>query len=166
MYCIISPLRGNTNADASNHCLFRFPLFVSPSVAALSPPSPVPIKERSLLSGETHQNIIFLSPPISWALRYWHDLCHPGVRHAPQVGPVGLRNPASLSPKQEKGDKVFGERSARLLTVSFITDSPDSDNYFPDDDFFPDDYKGDKVFGFIRVFMNNRFMKNYVWLRE
>ena len=28
--------------------------------------------------------------------------------------------------------------SARLLTDSFVTDAPDSDDYFPDDDFFPD----------------------------
>ena len=34
---------------------------------------------------------------------------------------VGLRNPTSLSPMREKGDKVFGERSARLLTGSSRT---------------------------------------------
>ena len=43
-----------------------------------------------------------------------------------------------MSPVREKGDKVFGERSARLLTDSFDTDAPDSADYFPDDDFFPD----------------------------
>ena len=36
----------------------------------------------------------------------------------------------------EKGDKVFEERSARLLTL-FITDAPDADDHFPNDDFFP-----------------------------
>ena len=60
------------------------------------------------------------------------------MRRAPQVGTVGLRNRTSLSHVREEGDKVFGERSARLLTDSFVTDAPDSDDYFPDDDFFPD----------------------------
>ena len=44
-----------------------------------------------------------------------------------------------MSPVREKGDKVFGERSARLLTDSFITDAPDSDDYFPDIDSLLDD---------------------------
>ena len=60
------------------------------------------------------------------------------MRRAPQVRTVGLRNRTSLSPVREKGDKIFGERSARLLTDSFVTDAPDSNDYFPDDDFFPD----------------------------
>ena len=71
-------------------------------------------------------------------MRYCYDLPHPGLWRAPQVGTVGLRNSTSLSPVREKGDKVFGERSARLLTDSFVTDALDSNDYFPDDDFFPD----------------------------
>src|SRR3954462_15753067 len=37
--------------------------------------------------------------------------------------------PHLLSPVREKGDKVFGERSARLLASSFFI--TDSDDYFP-----------------------------------
>ena len=66
--------------------------------------------------------------------------------------------PHLLSPVREKGDKVFGERSARLLTSSsrtprtrttisptsttsgfFVADAPDSDDYFPDVDNLLDD---------------------------
>jgi hypothetical protein len=38
---------------------------------------------------------------------------------------------------RERGDKVFGERSARLLTIFFITDAHEED-VFPNMDFFPD----------------------------
>jgi hypothetical protein len=37
----------------------------------------------------------------------------------------------------KRGDKVFGERSARLLTSFFITDAHEED-VFPNEDFFPD----------------------------
>ena len=49
-------------------------------------------------------------------LRCCYVLPHPVLRRAPRVGTVGLRNRTTLSPVREKGDKVFGERSARLLT--------------------------------------------------
>ena len=48
-------------------------------------------------------------------------LTTPSLRHAPHVGTVGLQNRTSLSPVREKGDKVFGERSARLLNSSSRT---------------------------------------------
>ena len=44
-----------------------------------------------------------------------------------------------MSHVREKGDKVFGECSARLLTDSFVTDAPDSDDFFPDIDNLLDD---------------------------
>jgi hypothetical protein len=47
-----------------------------------------------------------------------HSLPHPVLRHAPRAGTVGLRNPVSCDPVRERGDKVFRERSARLLKVS------------------------------------------------
>jgi hypothetical protein len=37
----------------------------------------------------------------------------------------------------KRGDKVFEERSARLLTSFFITDAHEED-VFPNEDFFPD----------------------------
>ena len=43
-------------------------------------------------------------------------LPHPVLRRAPQVGTVGLRESCT-----GKGDKVFGERSARLLAASSRT---------------------------------------------
>ena len=48
-----------------------------------------------------------------------------------------------MSPVREKGDKVFGERSARLLTDSFVTDAPDSNDFFPDVDNLLDDMAGE-----------------------
>jgi hypothetical protein len=51
---------------------------------------------------------------------------------------VGLRNPASLDPIREKGDKVF--RQCCHATTGFFsnTDATDTDDFFPDDDYFPD----------------------------
>ena len=72
-------------------------------------------------------------PPGSRALRRRSSLSHPGLRRAPPVGTVGLRNRAASSPVREKGDKVFGERFR--ATTGFITDANDT---FPNDDFFPD----------------------------
>jgi hypothetical protein len=40
------------------------------------------------------------------------------LRRAPRAGTVGLQNPVSCDPIRERGDKVFGERSARLLASS------------------------------------------------
>ena len=78
---------------------------------SLSPPSLAPIKGRSLLSERrtrTHSSSYRHNfPSTALLLR----LTHPGLRRAPLVGTVGLRNPTFLSPVREKGDKV-GERSA------------------------------------------------------
>ena len=52
-----------------------------------------PIKEMSLLFRVIHQNTAFFLLPSSRALSYCYDLHHPGLRRAPQVGTVGLRNP-------------------------------------------------------------------------
>jgi hypothetical protein len=52
---------------------------------------------------------------------------------APRAGTVGLRSPDACDPLRESGDKVFGERFC--ATTDFITDV---DEFFPDDDFFPD----------------------------
>ena len=94
-------------------------LFISPPVADLSPPSLVPIKGRLLLPERRTRT----SP--SSRNRFLSLSCcclpHPGLRRAPRVGTVGLRNHTTLSPVREKGDKVFGERSARLLTSSSRT---------------------------------------------
>ena len=68
---------------------------------------------------ETHQNFSFSRHRFQ-SLRCC-CLPHPGLRRAPRVGTVGLRNRTTLSPVREKGDKVFGERSARLLTSSSRT---------------------------------------------
>ena len=85
---------------------------------SLSPPSLAPIKGRSLLSERRTRTS-------SSRHRFQSLSCcclsHPGLRRAPQVGTVGLRNRTSLSPVWEKGDKVFGERSARLPTSSSRT---------------------------------------------
>src|SRR3954466_15739594 len=97
---------------------------------SLSPPSRAPIKGRSLLperhtrssSSSRHKvpitALLLRSSPSRLAA------CTAGRDSRPP-------EPHLLSPVREKGDKVFGERSARLLASSFfITDS--------DDDFFPD----------------------------
>mgnify|MGYP006961258797 CR=1 FL=1 len=86
---------------------------------SLSPPSLAPIKGRSLLSERRTRT----SPSSRHRFQSLSCCClpHPGLRRAPQVGTVGLRNRTSLSPVREKGDKVFGERSARLLTSSSRT---------------------------------------------
>ncbi|KAK1691935.1 hypothetical protein QYE76_008632 [Lolium multiflorum] len=60
-------------------------------------------------------------------------LPHPVLRRAPRAGTVGLRSPDACDPVRESGDKVFGERFC--ATTDFITDV---DEFFPDDDFFPD----------------------------
>ena len=74
-------------------------------------------------------------PPGSRALRRRSSLPHSVARRAPRDGTVGLRNPVSCDPVRERGDKVFGERQHATTAFLFNTDS---DNYFPDDDFFPD----------------------------
>ena len=111
---------------------------VSSPVAACSPPPPVPIKERSLLSRETHQNTTCLQ---FQSTAQSSDLPHPVLRRAQRAGTVGLRNCASSSPVREKGDKVFGER-CRATTDGFsITDfftDADAEEVFPNDDYFPD----------------------------
>ncbi|KAK1693382.1 hypothetical protein QYE76_010079 [Lolium multiflorum] len=103
-------------------------------MACSAPPS-VPIKESSLLSRDTQIQppLAMRLPPGSRALRYHSSISHPGLRHAPPVGTVGLRNRATSSPVQEKGDKVFGERFH--ATIGFITNADDT---FPNEDFFPD----------------------------
>jgi hypothetical protein len=85
------------------------------SRAACSPPS-VAIKERSLLSANTHHTATTASCLQNFALP--HSLSHPVLRRAPRAGTVGLWNPVSCDPVWERGDKVFGERSARLLASS------------------------------------------------
>jgi hypothetical protein len=109
-------------------------LFVSPLDAACLPPS-VATKERSLLSTNAEHVASTGSSFQSTALP--HRLPHPVLRRAPRAGIVGLRNPASCDHVRERGDKVFGERSARLLTIFFTTDAHEED-VFPNMDFFPD----------------------------
>ena len=109
-----------------NAAPFGCRLFVSsPSVpsapgAALSPPSLAPIKGRSLLperrtrtsSSSRHKflstALLLRSSPSRLAA------CTAGRDSRPP-------KPHSLSPAREKGDKVFGERSARLLAASSRT---------------------------------------------
>ena len=75
-------------------------------------------------------------PPGSRALRRRRSgLPHSVLQRAPRDGTVGLRNPASRDPARERSDKVFGERSH--ATTGFFSNT-DTDEYFPDDDFFPD----------------------------
>src|ERR1041385_2067802 len=68
-------------------------------------------------------------PPRSRSLHRRSSLLHPFFRRAPQEGTAGLRNSASRDPVRERGDQVFGERTRATA---------DSDDYFSDDDFFPD----------------------------
>jgi hypothetical protein len=68
-------------------------------------------------------------------LRRRSRLLHPVYRRAPLDGTAGLRNPVSCDPVRERGDKVFGERST--ATAGFNIDT-EADDYFPNDDFFPD----------------------------
>ena len=58
-------------------------------------------------------------------------LPHPGLRRAPRIRTVGLWNPASREPVRVRGDQVFGEHFR--ATTDAITD-----DFFPDEDFFPD----------------------------
>jgi hypothetical protein len=92
----------------------------------------VTIKERLLLSAKIEHTDTTASCLQSFALL--HSLLHPVLRRAPRAGTVGLRNPVSCDHVREKGDKVFRERSARLLA---ITDAHEED-VFPNEDFFPD----------------------------
>nr|XP_051192286.1 uncharacterized protein LOC127305803 [Lolium perenne] len=71
----------------------------------------------------------------SRALRRRSRLLHPVYRRAPLDRTAGLRNPVSCAPVRERGDKVFGERST--ATAGFNIDT-EADDYFPNDDFFPD----------------------------
>src|ERR1041385_9497529 len=70
-----------------------------------------------------------IPPSHSRSLRRRPSLLHPFFRRAPQEGTAGLRNSASRDPVRERGDQVFGERPRATA---------DSDDYFSDDDFFPD----------------------------
>jgi hypothetical protein len=85
--------------------LFQRSLFAS---------SCVPINERSHFSRNTRIQHHHLVPKLCTD----QDLPHPILRRAPRVGTVGLRNLASRDPVWESSDKVFGERSARLLASS------------------------------------------------
>ena len=98
-------------------CFVSLVLFSS--CAASLPSSLAPIKGRSLLS----QRRTRTSPSSRHRFQALSCCClpHPGLRRAPQVVTVGLRNRTSLSPIREKGDKVLGEGSARLLTSSSRT---------------------------------------------
>ena len=107
----------NANGAAPHLLAVRF---VSPPVAALSPPSLAPIKGRSLLperrtrisSSSRHKflNIALLLHSSSSRLA----ACTARRDSRPP-------RPHLLSPVREKGDKVFGERSARLLAASSRT---------------------------------------------
>ena len=104
------------NAAPFGCCLFvSSPSVPSAPDAALSPPSLAPIKGRSLLSerrtrisSSSHHKflstaLLLRSSPSRLAA------CTAGQDSRPP-------KPHLLSPVREKGDKVFGERSARLLT--------------------------------------------------
>ena len=75
---------------------------------------------------ETHQNLFLLSPQVS------EHCAAATIFHIPSCGASRLAactagrdsrppKPHLLSPVREKGDKVFGERSARLLAASSRT---------------------------------------------
>ena len=68
---------------------------------------------------ETHQNFFFLSPPVPIS----GLLLSSSSRLAACTAGRDSRPPKPhlLSPVREKGDKVFGERSARLLAASSRT---------------------------------------------
>jgi hypothetical protein len=85
------------------------------SRAAYSPPS-VPIKDRSLFSANTQHTATTIFCFQSFTLP--HSLVHPVLRRAPQAGTVGLRIPVSCDHVRVRGDKIFGERSTRLLASS------------------------------------------------
>src|SRR5438132_13583546 len=74
--------------------------------------------------------------PHSRALRCHPNLSHPVFRRAPRDRTVGLRNPASCDPLRERGDQVFGERSH--ATTGFSDDTTAVEDFFPNNDFFPD----------------------------
>ena len=101
-------------------CALHLRLFVSPSVAALLRPSLARIKGRSLLSerrtrisSSSHRK--FLSTALL--------LRSSSSRLAACTARRDSRPPRLhlLSHVREKGDKVFGERSARLLAASSRT---------------------------------------------
>src|SRR4051812_1268661 len=103
-------------------CLLPF-CFVSlvlfSSQHSLSPPSLAPIKGRSLLTERrTRTSSSSRHKFLSTAL-----LCSSPSRLAACTAGRDSRPPEPhlLSPVREKGDKVFGERSARLLTSSSRT---------------------------------------------
>ena len=69
---------------------------------------------------ETHQNSFFLSPPVlntALLLRSSSSRLAACTARRDSMPP----RPHLLSPVREKGDKVFGERSARLLASSSRT---------------------------------------------
>ncbi|KAK1684807.1 hypothetical protein QYE76_045655 [Lolium multiflorum] len=74
-------------------------------------------------------------PLSSRALRRRSRLLHPVYRRAPLDGAAGLRSPVSCDPVRARGDKVFGERSSSTAGINIDTEA---DDYFPNDDFFPD----------------------------
>ena len=93
-------------------------LFVSPPVAALLPPSLAPIKGRYLLPERRTRTTPFLSIGSISEL-----LLSSSSRLAACTACRDSRPPRPhlSSPIREKGDKVFGEHSARLLASSSRT---------------------------------------------
>ncbi|KAK1626296.1 hypothetical protein QYE76_000611 [Lolium multiflorum] len=88
-------------------------------------PLSVPIKEVTPLQRYTTRHSTICA----------YRLLHPVYRRAPLDGTAGLRNPVSCDPVRERRDKVFRERST--VTAGFNIDT-EADDYFPNDDFFPD----------------------------
>jgi hypothetical protein len=74
----------------------------------------VPIKERLPLYRNTHKSA---QPPGSEALR-WSRSSPSHLVVCTVIGTVGLWNPVSCDLVRGSGDKVFGERFARLLVSS------------------------------------------------
>jgi hypothetical protein len=54
-------------------------------------------------------------------------LAHPSLRHS-RAGAIGLQNPASSDPPQEKSDKYFGD--PYCMTIGFFSNI-DADEFFP-----------------------------------
>ena len=101
-------------------CSLHLRPFVSPPAATLSPPSLAPIKGRSLLSERRTRTTSssrhrFLSTAL--LLRSFPSRLAACTARRDSRPP----KPHLLSPVREKGDKVFGERFARLLAASSRT---------------------------------------------
>jgi len=99
-------------------CSLHLRLFVSPPVTALSPPSLAPIKGRSLLPERRTRTTPSLAIGSISEL-----LLSSSSRLAACTARRDSRPPKPhlLSHVREKGDKVFGERSAQLLAASSRT---------------------------------------------